>query len=251
MDAVRLNKYISEAGVCSRREADRLIEAGEVTVDGEPAVLGMKVGEGQTVRVRGKVILPEEADIFLAFYKPRGLVCTTEERDGAENIYQFIGYPKRIFSMGRLDRDSEGLLILTNRGDAADAVMRGANRHEKEYLVETDREVMDDFLKEMRSGVFLEELGVTTRPCEAEKTGKHSFSVILTQGLNRQIRRMCETLGYRVISLKRVRVMNITIKGLAPGEYRRLTEEEVRQLYRDAGLEEKYLKKDIRPEEER
>ena len=239
MDPVRLNKYLSEAGVCSRREADRLIRAGEVTVDGEPAVLGMSVEEGQSVCVRGKEVRPEETDIFLAFYKPRGLVCTTEERDGAENIYQFIGYPKRIFSMGRLDKDSEGLLILTNRGDVTDAVMRGANRHEKEYLVEVDREVTDEFLKEMRTGVFLEELGVTTRPCEAEKTGKRSFSVILTQGLNRQIRRMCDALGYRVVSLKRIRVMNITVKGLAPGEYRRLTEEEVRQLCADADLKEK------------
>ncbi len=225
-EEVRLNKFLSDAGYCSRREADRMIEAGLVTVDGGKAVMGQKVLPGQEVRVDGELLRRGEEQILLAFNKPVGVVCTTDRRWGDTTIYDLIDFPKRVFSIGRLDKASEGLLLLTNRGDLVNKIMRPGNAHEKEYLVEVDRDLCPDFLKQMSEGVFLSDLEVRTLPCRVFPLGKKKFRIILTQGLNRQIRRMCETLGYRVKGLKRVRVMNIELGGLKPGEYRQVSREE-------------------------
>lgn len=223
---VRLNKYISDAGVCSRREADRLIEAGKVEIDGKKATLGSRVMTGQDVRVNGKSISREEEMILLAVNKPRGVVCTTDTRWGDETIYELLNYPKRIFSIGRLDKDSEGLLLMTNNGDILNKIMRAGNYHEKEYVVTVDREVTPEFLKKLSDGIYLEELDVKTRPCRVEKAGSCSFRIILTQGLNRQIRRMCQACHYRVTKLRRVRIMNIELGDLKPGAYRDVSRKE-------------------------
>lgn len=230
MDAVRLNKFISDAGICSRREADRLIEDGRVLVDGETAVLGSRVRLGQRVCVDGKEIAREEEMVLLAVNKPRGVVCTTDKRWNDRTIYDVLNYPKRIFSVGRLDKDSEGLLLMTNHGEILNKIMRAGNYHEKEYLVTVDREVTQEFLKKLGAGIYLEELDVTTRPCRVEKTGSHSFRIILTQGLNRQIRRMCQACHYRVTRLVRVRIMNIELGALKPGEYRSVSRKEYEVL---------------------
>lgn len=227
---VRLNKYLAQAGICSRREADRLIEEGKVLVDGRTAQAGIKVLPGQKIMVDGCPVEKEEQRILLAFYKPRGVVCTTDKRWGDTTVADVLQYPKRVFYVGRLDKDSEGLLLMTNDGDLQNAIMKASNCHEKEYQVEVDGPIGASFLKKMASGVFLKELDVTTRPCRIKRTGRAKFTIILTQGLNRQIRRMCEACGRKVISLKRVRVMNITLDGLMPGEYRAVTQEEFAQL---------------------
>ncbi len=227
---MRLNKYLSEAGFCSRREADRLIEAGRVLVDGAPAVPGQKVGGKQQVTVDGQVLVPEQELILLAVNKPRGVVCTTDRRWGDRTIYDVLNYPKRIFTIGRLDKDSEGLLLMTNYGDILNKIMRAGNYHEKEYLVTVDKDITQDFLRKMASGVYLEELDVTTRPCRVELAGKCQFRIVLTQGLNRQLRRMCEALQYRVKRLVRVRIMNIELGSLKPGEYRAVTRKEFARL---------------------
>ena len=234
---VRLNKYLSAAGACSRREADRLIEAGEVTIDGRVAGLGDRVEEGQRVFLRGEEIRSKQEEIVLAFYKPAGLICTSEEREGTMNIYQYLRYPKRVFSCGRLDKDSRGLLLMTNLGELSEALMRSTNAHEKEYLVEVDREITDTFLQAMREGVFLRELDRTTRPCRVERDGERRFRIVLTQGLNRQIRRMCEALGYRVRDLLRIRVCDVTLDGLAEGECRELAPEEIQRLKETVDIE--------------
>lgn len=226
-DAVRLNKYVSEAGVCSRREADRLIEAGRVTVDGKRADTGMKITTDQEVKVDGRTISPEEEMVVLAVYKPRGIVCTEDRRE-PDNIIRFLHYPTRITYAGRLDKDSEGLLLMTNNGDIINKMMRAGNYHEKEYLVTVDKPVTDEFLERMARGVPI--LDTVTRPCKVKKEGKTGFRIILTQGLNRQIRRMCEALGYKVIHLKRVRIMEIRLGDLKPGQYRKLTEGELGRL---------------------
>lgn len=226
---IRINKYLSGRGICSRRRADRLISAGRITVDGETAQVGTRVLPGQVVRFDGREVRETDREIFLAFYKPRGIVCTEEKRE-KNNIIDYLQYPSRIFTVGRLDKDSEGLLLLTNQGEAADRIMRGRNFHEKEYLVTVDREVTDDFLKVMAGGVPV--LDTVTRKCQVERTGKKSFRIILTQGLNRQIRRMCEYLGFCVVTLKRIRVMNIKLEGLRPGEYRELGQMERMELER-------------------
>ena len=231
--AVRLNKYISDAGVCSRREADRLIETGKVEIDGMVATLGSRVCPGQRVKVDGRLISREEEMVLLAVNKPRGVVCTTDTRWGDQTIYELLNYPKRIFSIGRLDKDSEGLLLMTNNGDILNKIMRAGNYHEKEYVVTVDKEVTPEFLKKMSEGIYLEELDVKTRPCLAEKAGSNSFRIILTQGLNRQIRRMSEALGYKVTELVRVRIMNIELGNLKRGEYRSLTDEELNELYEE------------------
>ena len=239
MEEVRLNKFLSEAGVCSRREADRLIEAGKVSVDGETAVTGMKVREEQRILVNGRPVCKEEEMILLVVNKPRGIVCTAEKRE-KNNIVDFIHYPKRIYPVGRLDKDSEGLILMTNNGEIVNKIMRAGNRHEKEYIVTVNREVTGSFLHGMANGVPLTELGVTTRKCKVEKLGKHQFKIILTQGLNRQIRRMCEYFGYRVTHLKRVRIMNIRLGDLENGTYRKITEEEwktLQRLIRDSSSE--------------
>lgn len=228
-EALRLNKFLSEAGVCSRREADRLIEAGRVTVDGKKAETGMKITPGQEVRVDQKLVKPEEEMIVLAVNKPRGIVCTEEKRE-PDNIIRFLNYPTRITYAGRLDKDSEGLLLMTNNGDIINKMMRAGNYHEKEYLVTVDKPVTEEFLQHMARGVPI--LDTVTRPCQVKKEGKKNFRIVLTQGLNRQIRRMCEALGYKVVTLKRVRIMQIRLGDLKPGQYRPLTEQELASLDR-------------------
>ena len=227
-EPVRLNKYLSEAGVCSRREADRLIETGRVTVDGQRAQTGMRIVPGQVVKVGNKVVSKQDEMIVLAVNKPRGIVCTEERRE-RDSIVRFLNYPVRVTYIGRLDKDSHGLLLMTNNGDIINKMMRAANKHEKEYKVTVDKEITEDFLKKMAVGVPI--LDTVTRPCTVKKIGKYTFSIILTQGLNRQIRRMCEALGYEVKDLLRVRVMNITLDGLKDGQYRKLTDQELNKLY--------------------
>ncbi len=230
---MRLNKFLSDAGVCSRREADRLVEAGRVTVDGRPAVLGQKISEGQQIAVDGQLVRPHARKIVLAINKPVGVVCSTAGHDRAPIVTSLIDSPVRVYPVGRLDKDSEGLLLLTNDGELTDAVLRARNGHEKEYLVEIDRPVTADFVRKMASGVPV--LDTVTRPCTVEKTGHRSFRIVLTQGLNRQIRRMCEALGCRVVRLKRVRIVNIRLGSLKPGECRELTQAEERELRRRLG----------------
>lgn len=225
---VRINKYLSEAGICSRREADKLIAQGIVFVDGVRAESGMKVEPGQTVKIGKKVVGRQEEMVVLAVNKPRGIVCTEERRE-RDSIIRFLNYPTRITYIGRLDKDSEGLLLMTNNGDIINKMMRAGNRHEKEYKVTVDKEITDEFLQKMASGVPI--LDTVTRPCKIEKIGKYKFKIILTQGLNRQIRRMCEALGYEVKELFRTRVMNIEIGKLKSGQYRKLTDEELNGLY--------------------
>lgn len=228
---VRLNKYLSEAGICSRREADRLIEAGKVLVDGVPAKAGQKVLPTQNVTVAGETAAREKEMILLAVNKPRGIVCSSKNQGNDTTIEEFLHYPKRIYSVGRLDKDSEGLILMTNNGELLNKMMRAGNYHEKEYEVEVDRPFSDTFVKKMASGVYLSELDVTTRPCRVEKIGRKRFRIVLTQGLNRQIRRMCQAFGYRVTKLKRVRIMNISLGTLPLGAYRKVTDEEMETLY--------------------
>lgn len=228
-EPVRLNKYLSEAGVCSRREADRLIESGKVTVDGRKAQTGMRIQPGQEVRVGKRLVPRKDEMVVLAVNKPRGIVCTEEKRE-RNSIVRFLHYPVRVTYVGRLDKDSRGLLLMTNNGDIINRMMRAANHHEKEYKVTVDHEITDRFLEKMAGGVEI--LDTVTRPCKVQKLGKYTFSIILTQGLNRQIRRMCGALGYEVKDLVRVRVMNIRLGSLKEGEYREVTDEELEELYR-------------------
>lgn len=230
-EPVRLNKYLAQAGLCSRREADRLIGEGKVLVDGKTAQTGQKVLPGQKVQVEGRSAEPEREMVLLAVNKPAGVVCTTEKKWNDLTIDEFLSYPKRVFSVGRLDKDSEGLLLMTNDGQLQDEIMRAANRHEKEYVVEVDRNMEKDFAEKMSRGVYLRELGVKTRPCKVQKLGKRRFSIVLTQGLNRQIRRMCKELGYQVTSLKRIRIMNIFLGDMPTGDCREVTDEEMEILY--------------------
>ncbi len=237
MEEIRLNKFLSESGVCSRREADRMIEEGRITVDGRRAVTGMRVRPEQEIKVGKKVISMErEEEVLLAVYKPAGVICTTDRRE-KRNIVDYVGYPVRIYPIGRLDKDSEGLILMTNMGSLVNKMMRAANYHEKEYLVTVHKPVTDAFLERMAKGVRIRKeekgevlLDAMTRPCQVEKLGKCSFRIILTQGLNRQIRRMCEALGYQVTHLKRVRVLNIELKGMRPGTWRRVTDRELKEL---------------------
>lgn len=231
MDGMRLNKFVSESGVASRRAADRLVEEGRITINGRVAVLGDKVCEGDVVRVDGKEISRKATDVVIAFNKPRGLTCTSSP-DDPDNVIDFIGYPQRIYSIGRLDKDSEGLLLLTNNGELANAVMRSRGEHEKEYIVTVDHDITDAFVKRMSSGVEI--LGRTTKRCEVQKLSDRQFRIVLRQGLNRQIRRMCGTLGYAVVNLRRVRIMNIRLGDLPVGKYRDLAQEEYEELCRSA-----------------
>ena len=281
MDKVRLNKFLSEMGICSRREADRLVEIGKVTVDGEPAVMGQKVSLAQRIVCDGKLVCGGPGDmggigaggpvgghgdscgmgvqgqvssqapagrrpapVWLVVNKPRGVVCTTSDKDRAMNIVEMISYPRRVYPVGRLDKDSEGLILMTNQGGLMDEILRGSHGHEREYVVRVDRPITERFLKNMASGVELKELGQTTRPCRAWAEGKdprrpsdpcYTLRIVLTQGLNRQIRRMCQALGYRVTELKRVRIMNIRLGTLRPGSYRRMTREEYDEMCRLLG----------------
>ena len=226
---IRLNKYLSEAGVCSRREADTLIAAGKVTVDGQIATMGMKVTPNQDIRVGKKQIGGKKDMVLLAVNKPVGIVCTEEKKE-KHNIIRFLDYPTRITYIGRLDKDSEGLLLMTNNGDIINKMMRAGNMHEKEYVVTVNKPITPDFIEKMAGGVPI--LDTVTRKCEVEAIGEYTFRIILTQGLNRQIRRMCEYLGYKVTKLKRIRVMNISLGNLKPGEYREVTETEIKELYK-------------------
>lgn len=230
-EEIRINKFLSMAGYCSRREADGLIGRGEVTIDGKTAQMGDKVAPGQHVKVRGQEIFREEEPVLLAFHKPVGIVCTSARKEG-DNIVDYINYPKRIYPIGRLDKDSEGLILMTNQGDIVNRMMRSGNRHEKEYEVTVDRRVTDAFLAGMAKGVPLKELQVVTRPCSLRRIDPNSFSIILTQGYNRQIRRMCAYFGYRVVKLKRIRVMNIELGDLEQGKWRDVTIAERKILYR-------------------
>lgn len=227
-ELIRINKYLSEIGFCSRREADRLIEDGKVIVDGKIATTGMKVGKDQEIRVNNKKLKPETEEILIAVNKPVGIVCTTSKKE-KNNIIDFLNFGKRIYPIGRLDKDSEGLLLMTNQGELVNKIMRAGNYHEKEYLVKVSKPITKEFIKQMASGVPI--LDTVTRECEVEATGKDTFRIILTQGLNRQIRRMCEYLGYRVVELKRIRIMNIKLGKLKSGGYRNVTVNELRTLY--------------------
>ena len=226
MEDVRLNKFIADCGYCSRREADRLIEAGKVTVNGAKAEMGMRVTDDDTVIIDGKRLKREEETILLIFNKPPGITCTTA-KDDETNVVDYINYPKRIYPIGRLDKYSEGLLLLTNRGDLVNGIMRSRYDHEKEYIVTVDRPVDDIFLRKMSAGVYLKELDVTTKPCKCQKVARNKFSMIITQGLNRQIRRMCEEMGCRVMKLKRIRILDIELGDLPVGEYRKATKKEM------------------------
>ena len=224
---MRLNKYLSETGACSRREADKWIEAGRVTCNGVRAALGTQVAAGDEVRLDGVVIGAKKHAIYIALNKPAGITCTTEP-EVADNIIQFVGHPERIFPVGRLDKNSEGLILLTNDGDIVNEILRSENNHEKEYIVTVNRPITDLALNMLMSGVRI--MGVTTKPCRAVRLGENSFRIILTQGLNRQIRRMCSALGYRAQRLQRVRIMNIELGTLKLGEWRYLVDSEVAAL---------------------
>lgn len=229
---MRINKYLSAQGVCSRREADRLLEAGRITVDGVTAMCGQQVDDNSVICIDGSRISDEKPqDVLMAFNKPRGIVCTTTDNQGKNNIVDYIGYDKRIYPVGRLDKDSDGLILLTNNGEITDKILKSVNGHEKEYVVKVNKKITDTFLKNMADGVYLKELDVTTKPCSISRINNYTFRIILTQGLNRQIRRMCQESGYKVESLTRVRIMNIELGGLKIGEYRIIEGKEKAMLY--------------------
>ncbi|MDQ3552645.1 MAG: 23S rRNA pseudouridine(2604) synthase RluF [Bacteroidota bacterium] len=222
-----LNKYISESGFCSRREADRYIEEGRVSINGKEAHKGNRVVAGDVVKIDGEPLPKRQAAVYLMLNKPKGITCTTDLKDKT-NIIQYVNHKQRIFPIGRLDKLSEGLIFLTNDGDIVNKILRAGNGHEKEYIVTTDKNFDFDFIKQMREGVRIP--GGKTKPCFVKGEGPNRFRIILTQGLNRQIRRMCEALGYRVSSLKRIRIMNITLSGLAPGKWRYFTPAEIESI---------------------
>jgi 23S rRNA pseudouridine2604 synthase len=224
---VRLNKYISETGVCSRREADKWIEAGRVTCNGQPAALGTQVAEGDEIRVDGELIGQKKKQVYLALNKPVGIICTTESHV-EDNIIDHVGFPERIFPVGRLDRDSEGLILLTNNGDIVNEILRSENNHEKEYVVTVDRPITDLSLKMLATGVKI--MGEVTKRSKVTRVNPQTFRIVLTQGLNRQIRRMCSALGYKAQRLQRVRIMNIQLGNLKPGQWRHLTPAEIAGL---------------------
>ena len=229
-EGIRLNKYIASSGLCSRREADTLIESGKVTINGIVAVQGSKVLDGDVVEVNGRKVTPEDAMVYIAFNKPLGITCTTDTRDPS-NIIDYIGFDERIFPVGRLDKNSSGLILLTNDGSIVNKLLRAENGHEKEYLVTVNRPYDKNFIKSMESGVPV--LGQLTLPCRIKPAGDRSFKIILHQGLNRQIRRMCEYLGYKVTKLKRIRFMNIMLGDLETGKWRYLTSAEKKELLKD------------------
>ncbi len=227
---LRINKYLSEAGVCSRRRADELVLEGRVLIDGVAAFAGCRVTDGQTVTLDGKIIEIRKTDVLLAFNKPRGVICSASDSHNKNNIVDYIGYDKRIYPVGRLDKDSQGLILMTNMGDVAKKVTDASNYHEKEYVVTVNKAVTKDFVDAMSNGLYIKELDKTTAPCRVEQTGLKTFTIILVQGLNRQIRRMCECLGYKVITLKRVRIMNIELGNLKEGTYREISGSELKTL---------------------
>lgn len=229
-EQIRLNKFLSDAGYCSRREADRLVEQGVVKVNGKTAVMGQKVTINDSIMVKGKNISREEEQILIALNKPVGIECTTD-LNNPDNIVDFINFDKRIYPIGRLDKNSQGLILLTNDGSIVNNILKGSNYHEKEYVVTVDKPVTDDFIKKMSTGVRI--IDQVTRPCKVAKVKKHVFNIVLTQGLNRQIRRMCRELGYNVQKLKRIRIMNIELGNLPVGQYRKVTDSELKELMRN------------------
>ncbi|WP_404343903.1 23S rRNA pseudouridine(2604) synthase RluF [Pseudoalteromonas mariniglutinosa] len=226
-ESKRLNKFISETGFCSRREADKYIAEGRVTVNGEQPEMGVKVLPSDTVLIDGKALKAAPKRVYIAYNKPVGITCTTE-RKIQSNIVKAVNYPERIFPIGRLDRPSEGLIFLTNEGDIVNKILRAGNNHEKEYLVTVDKPLNRQFVSKMANGIPI--LDTITKKCKVTQTGAQQFSIVLTQGLNRQIRRMCEYLGYEVVTLKRTRIMNVTLKGLKVGQWRHLTEQEMAEI---------------------
>ena len=226
---IRINKYLSESGICSRRAADKLIEEGKVTVNGVTANLGTRVSEADLVEVDGKAVKPVKKKVVLAYNKPTGIECTAD-RKNKDNIIDAVNYPERVVNIGRLDKNSCGLILLTNDGELANIIMKAGDTHDKEYFVKVNGTVTDEFIKKMEAGVRLDD-GVLTRPCKVFKQSDNSFNIILTQGLNRQIRRMCLALGLRVVFLKRIRIMTIKLGNIKPGDYRILTDLEVKSLY--------------------
>lgn len=238
MNAIRINKYLAQCGICSRRDADLLIQAGRVSMNGIPAQNGDRITRGDKVLVDGKLVdgsccFEKSNTVVLAYYKPIGVVCTERDEHAKKKVTDEIQYTVRVTYAGRLDKDSEGLLLLTNDGDLINHMMRGANLHEKEYVVKLDRRIKDEDLNKLRNGIYLKELKQTTRPCKVDKIGPYTIKIVLTQGLNRQIRRMCQTLHYKVVSLKRIRVMSVELGNLKPGEYRELSKEEIEELWSD------------------
>ncbi|MFN5148886.1 MAG: 23S rRNA pseudouridine(2604) synthase RluF, partial [Flavobacteriia bacterium] len=229
-EGTRINKYLSEAGYCSRRKADKLIEEGKITINGKVPEVGTKIFEGDEVRAEGILISPpQEEFVYIAFNKPVGIVCTTDDRFEKNNIIEYIAYPKRIFPIGRLDKPSEGLIFLTNDGDIVNKILRARNNHEKEYIVTVDKSINQEFIQRMSNGIPI--LDTVTRKCQVSQISPYSFSIVLTQGLNRQIRRMCEFLGYNVVKLKRIRIMNVVLD-LPVGKWRYLNKEEMQEINR-------------------
>lgn len=230
-ETVRLNKYLSEKGICSRREADRLVDEGKVMVNGVCAVMGQKVSSADEIVVDGKKVSTKQVKpVLIAVNKPAGIVCTTARFEGEKNIVDMVKYPTRIYPIGRLDKESEGLILMTNLGDLANEISKASNSHEKEYVVTVNNQVTESFLDKMRRGMHLEELNADTMPCVCTKTGNREFHIILKQGLNRQIRRMCAACGYRVETLKRIRIMNIHLGNIPQGNFRNVTDAEFDKL---------------------
>lgn len=233
-ETVRLNKFLSEKGICSRREADRLVDEGKVMVNGVCAVMGQKVSSADEIVVDGKKVSTKQVKpVLIAVNKPAGIVCTTARFEGEKNIVDMVKYPTRIYPIGRLDKESEGLILMTNLGDLANEISKASNSHEKEYVVTVNNQVTESFLDKMRRGMHLEELNSDTMPCVCTKTGNREFHIILKQGLNRQIRRMCAACGYRVETLKRIRIMNIHLGNIPQGNFRNVTDAEFDKLIKD------------------
>lgn len=245
-ETIRINKYLSNAGVCSRRDADQLTDAGRVTLDGVVIKTGERITADAEVCLDGHPITREDKKVLLLFYKPRGIVCSTKKQRNETTVTEYLNYPLRVYPVGRLDKDSEGLLLLTNQGDLVNRIMRAGNYHEKEYLVTVDKKITPEFLEKMRKGVYLKELETKTRPCRIELAGEKQFRIVLTQGLNRQIRRMCEAFHYKVTKLLRVRIMNIELGALKPGEYRSITRKELAQLNRQLQQPQKNQKSAVK-----
>lgn len=235
-EPIRINKYIAMAGVCSRRDADKLIEEGKVTLNGRVAVCGDKVSENDSVKVGSKLVKACEDKVILAYYKPVGVTCTERDAHAEVMVSDLVRYKDyRLTYAGRLDKDSEGLLIMTNDGDLIHEMMQAANAHEKEYLVTINKPVTEELVNSLSKGVFIKEFNRKTRPCKVKKTGPNTFSIVLTEGMNREIRRMCEAFGVKVTVLKRVRILTVTLNGLKTGEYRVLSDEEIAKLYEALG----------------
>ncbi len=238
-EIIRINKYLASCGICSRRDADKLIEMGKVYVNGVKASSGMRLDGSEEIIVNGKVVSGPERKAYLAFYKPVGVTVSEKDSHAERLIGELIDYPVRVTYAGRLDKDSEGLMLLTNDGDLIERMMRGANGHEKEYVVRIKNKVSDELIKKFKEGIYLKDLEQTTRPAFAERLSEYTFKVVLTQGLNRQIRRMCKACGAEVRSLKRVRIVNILLGDLKPGEYRELTGDELTELFRQTSGKKK------------